>query len=84
MISTADRSSSGKAPFAPASENQMFTSSRTFSGRSAARFVSSDRSTSVWYSSQSSSLKWPHPAMVGWVVTAFHPSCQIDREPSME
>ncbi len=38
---------------------------------------------STWYSSQSSSLKWPQPERGGWVVTAFHPSCQMDREPSM-
>jgi hypothetical protein len=53
--------------------------------RGAARAVVGDglaRSTSVWYSSHWSSLKCPHPARVGCVVTAFQPSCQIDREPS--
>ena len=39
---------------------------------------------SVWYSSQVSSLKWLQPLIVGWVVTAFQPSCQIAREPSIE
>ena len=83
MISTADRSSSGNAPFAPASANQSATSSLSLSGCSAARSCSSARSKSVWYSSQVSSLKWPQPAMHGWVVTAFQPSCQIAREPSI-
>ena len=31
----------------------------------------------MWYSSHSSSLKWLQPLSVGWVVTAFQPSCQI-------
>ena len=47
MISTGVRSSSGNAPFAPASENQTFTSSRSLSGCSAARLFTSARSTSV-------------------------------------
>ena len=84
MISSAERSSSGNAPFLPASANHRLWSSRSFSGFSFARSWSSDRSTSVWYSSQVSSLKWLQPAIVGWVVTAFQPSCQIPREPSIE
>ena len=48
MISSADRSSSGKAPLEPASANHRFTSSLTFSGCSAARSWTSARSTSVW------------------------------------
>ena len=82
-ISTADLSSSGNAPFAPASANHTFTISRSLSGCSAARSCSSARSVSVWYSSHWSSLKCPHPAMHGWVVTAFQPSCQMPREPSI-
>ena len=76
-ISSAERSSSGNAPLAPASANQRFISSRSLSGCSRGEIVTSERSTSVWYSSHSSSLKWPQPAIVGWVVTAFQPSCQI-------
>ena len=41
----------------------MLTSSRSLSGCSAARLFSSERSTSTWYSSHSSSLKLPQPAM---------------------
>ena len=83
-ISSAERSSSGKPSFAPASAYQRFTSSRTFSGCSAARLCNSERSTSMWYSSHSSSLKLLQPLIVGWVVTAFQPSCQMPREPSIE
>src|ERR1019366_3113048 len=84
MTSSADRSSSGNVWFSPASANHRLTSSRTLSGYSAARSCSSARSVSVWYSSQVSSLKWPQPLSVGWVVTAFQPSRQIPREPSIE
>ncbi len=84
MISSADRSSSGNAPLVPASAYQRLTSSRTFSGYWSARFFSSDRSTSTWYSSHSSSLKWLQPLIVGWLVIAFQPSCQMPRDPSIE
>src|SRR6267154_446679 len=84
MISSADRSSSGNAALSPASANHRLTSSRTFSGCSAARSCTSERSVSVWYSSQVSSLKLLQPLSVGCVVTAFQPSCQIPREPSIE
>src|SRR3954454_25200962 len=84
MISSADRSSRGNAPFLPASANQRMTSSRSRSGCSDARSCSSERSTSVWYSSHASSLKLLHPLIVGCVVIAFHPSCQTPREPSIE
>jgi hypothetical protein len=83
-ISSADRSSNGKAWLAPASANHRFTSSRSLSGCSPARSCSSARSTSVWYSSQVSSLKLLQPLIAGWVVTAFQPSCQMAREPSIE
>jgi hypothetical protein len=84
MISNAERSSSGNAALSPAWAYQRFTSSRSLSGCSAARSCDSERSVSTWYSSQVSSLKWLQPLIVGWVVMAFHPSCQIPREPSME
>ena len=50
----------------------------------AARSCTSARSTSTLYSSQVSSLKWLQPLIVGWVLTAFQPSCQIPLEPSIE
>ena len=84
MISSGERSSSGKAPFLPASANHRLWSSLSLAQFSLARSCISERSTSVWYSSHSSSLKWLHPAMVGCVVTAFQPSCQMPREPSIE
>ena len=84
MISSADRSSSGNAWLAPASANHRLTSSRSLSGCWVARLDTSARSSSVWYSSQVSSLKLLQPLIVGWVVTAFHPSCQMPREPSIE
>ena len=83
-ISSAERSSRGNPSLAPASAYQRLTSSRTFCGCCSARLWSSDRSTSTWYSSHSSSLKCDQPLNVGWVVTAFHPSCQMPREPSIE
>jgi hypothetical protein len=49
-----------------------------------ARSRSSERSSSVWYSSQ---VSWPsllQPLIAGWVVTAFQPWCQMPRVPSIE
>ena len=48
MISIGARSSSGSAPFLPASANHRFWSSLSLPGFSLATSCSSERSTSVW------------------------------------
>jgi hypothetical protein len=83
-ISSGERSSSGNAPFAASSAYRRLIISCSRSGSWSARLCSSDRSTSVWYSSQVSLPKLPRPLTDAWVVTAFHPLCQIAREPSIE
>ena len=56
----------------------------SFSGCSSARSCASARSTSVWNSCQRSSSKCPIPEVGPCSATAFQPSCQMPRVPSME
>ncbi len=74
------RSSSGSTPYSSASSHQRSIIRCNRSGSAAARSWHSERSTSTWYSSHWSSSKgWPWM----WRVTAFQPSSQSPRWPTI-
>ena len=84
MISSGERSSRGKAPLAPASENQRLTSLSNLVGLFGGQVVRLGPVDIGVVELPLVVVEVAPPGQVGWVVTAFQPSCQMDRDPSME